>query len=216
MTISTPSPLLNRLEATPVISPLCQKPPSPMIAIGRFCHVRCHCRGARKRHAVAEDGIAQRERRESRKRMAADVGADVGRAQFALHQLDRGEHRTLRAAGAEGRRARRQGPESGGGFLPCARSGRAPFSAMVSASMPFGFGLLQERSQTFQQAHRRYIRPPAAAALAEHARVDVGAAQLDVHRLLDVVGIAFFDDQHRALACAERRAAPPAPTDRPH
>ncbi len=37
ITIRTPSPLLNRLEATPVIRPLCQKPPSPMIAIGRFC-----------------------------------------------------------------------------------------------------------------------------------------------------------------------------------
>ena len=35
MTISTPSPLLNRFEATPVMSPLCQKPPSPITAIGR-------------------------------------------------------------------------------------------------------------------------------------------------------------------------------------
>src|SRR4029078_13691262 len=36
MTISTPSPLLNRLEATPVINPLCQNLPSPMTAIGRL------------------------------------------------------------------------------------------------------------------------------------------------------------------------------------
>src|SRR6185503_4302191 len=36
MTMSTPSPLLNRFEATPVISPLCQKPPSPITAMGRF------------------------------------------------------------------------------------------------------------------------------------------------------------------------------------
>ena len=35
MTISTPSFLLNRFEATPVISPLCQKPPSPITEIGR-------------------------------------------------------------------------------------------------------------------------------------------------------------------------------------
>ena len=31
-----PSPLLNRLLATPVMTPLCQKPPSPITAIGRF------------------------------------------------------------------------------------------------------------------------------------------------------------------------------------
>ena len=35
MMISTPSPLLNRFDVTPVIRPLCQKPPSPMTAIGR-------------------------------------------------------------------------------------------------------------------------------------------------------------------------------------
>src|SRR4029450_9623025 len=35
ITISTPSPLLKRFEATPVTRPLCQKPPSPITAIGR-------------------------------------------------------------------------------------------------------------------------------------------------------------------------------------
>ena len=42
------------------------------------------------------------------------------------------------------------------------------------------------------------------AALAEHAGLDVGAAQLDVDLLLDVVGRAFLDHQHGALAGAER------------
>src|SRR6185436_7267500 len=36
MITSTPSPLLSRLEATPESRPLCQKPPSPMIATARF------------------------------------------------------------------------------------------------------------------------------------------------------------------------------------
>ena len=60
MMISTPSPLLNRFDATPVISPLCQKPPSPMIAIGRLSMFGVDGRGARERHAVAEDRVAQR------------------------------------------------------------------------------------------------------------------------------------------------------------
>ncbi|MNC90669.1 hypothetical protein D3C83_67980 [compost metagenome] len=35
MITSTPSPLFIRLEATPESRPLCQNPPSPMIATGR-------------------------------------------------------------------------------------------------------------------------------------------------------------------------------------
>jgi hypothetical protein len=36
MITSTPPPLLNTFEATPVINPLCQNPPSPITAMGRF------------------------------------------------------------------------------------------------------------------------------------------------------------------------------------
>src|SRR5262245_35330794 len=36
MMTSTPSPLFSRLEATPESRPLCQKPPSPMMATARF------------------------------------------------------------------------------------------------------------------------------------------------------------------------------------
>ena len=70
-------------------------------------HVRADRGGAGQRHAVAEDRIAERERREGRERMAADIGADMGRADLALHKLDGGEHRALRTAGAEIRRPRR-------------------------------------------------------------------------------------------------------------
>src|SRR3982751_2662707 len=35
MITSTPSPLFSRFDATPESRPLCQKPPSPMIATGR-------------------------------------------------------------------------------------------------------------------------------------------------------------------------------------
>jgi hypothetical protein len=39
--------------------------------------------------------------------MAADIGADMNRSEFALRQFDRGKNRALRTAGAEIRRARR-------------------------------------------------------------------------------------------------------------
>ena len=36
MMTSTPSPLFSRADDTPDSSPLCQKPPSPMMATGRL------------------------------------------------------------------------------------------------------------------------------------------------------------------------------------
>ncbi len=51
--------------------------------------------------------------------MAADVGADMGRADLALRELDGGEHRALRTAGAEIRRPRRNVADGGhdGGLM---------------------------------------------------------------------------------------------------
>ena len=106
--------------------------------------------GARQRHAVAENGIAERERREGRERMAADIGADVGRPQFALHQLDGGKHRALRAAGAEGGRARRQRPERGCGFGLVRDQAARLFRHAVGVDAVRA-GRLQERRQAFQQ-----------------------------------------------------------------
>ena len=51
--------------------------------------------GARERHAVAEDRVAHAERRHGRERVAADVGADVGRTELALdivQQLEQEGH----------------------------------------------------------------------------------------------------------------------------
>jgi hypothetical protein len=69
--------------------------------------------GARKRHAVAEDRIAERERRECRERMAADIGADMGRADVALRELDGCEHGSLGTTGAEIRRPWRDVADGG-------------------------------------------------------------------------------------------------------
>jgi hypothetical protein len=74
---------------------------------GTFRHVRSNGGGARQRHAIAKNRIAERERGKSRKRMAADIGADMDRSEFALCELDRGKNRALRTAGAEIRRSRR-------------------------------------------------------------------------------------------------------------
>src|SRR4029453_14950422 len=79
-------------------------------------HVRRYSRRAGERHAVAKDGIAKRKRRKSRERVATDIGTDMGRPEFALHQLDGGKDGTLRTAGTEGGRTRRQRAQSRSGF----------------------------------------------------------------------------------------------------
>ncbi len=158
--------------------------------------------GARERHAVAEDRIAEAERREGRERMAADVGADVGRSELALHQLDRGEHRALRAAGAEIRRSRRNVAERRHrGRLVREHVLRARRDRVgVDAGRP---RLREEGREPLEQHLRHVLAGARQATLAEHAGLDVGAAQLDVDRLLDVVGRALLDHQHGALAGAE-------------
>ena len=106
-----PSPPFIRRDETPDSRPLCQKPPSPMTAIGRFCWklVTAAAFDARLM-PIAEDRVAEAERREGRERVAADVGGVVHLADFALGQFQRGEKRPLRTTRAECRRARRHGP----------------------------------------------------------------------------------------------------------
>ena len=135
--------------------------------------------------------------------MAADIGADMGRPDLALRQLDRGEHRPLRAAGAEGRRPRRQRRRAPRRRPACAPHDLARARAIASASMPAGLRLGEERREAVEQHVRGVFAGLRQHVLAEHAGLDVGAAQLDVDRLLDVVGEAFLDDQHGALAGAE-------------
>ena len=63
--------------------------------------------------------------------------------------------------------------------------------------------LRQERRKPAQQDFGRVVAAARQAALAEHARLDVGAAQDDIDLLLDIVGRAFLDHQHGALAGAK-------------
>ena len=96
MMTSTPSDLLCSAVATPVCTPLCQKPPSPITAIVRFCWIGADAGVRGERHAVAEDRVAEAERRERRERMAADVGGVVDLADVLLDELHRAEHGPLR------------------------------------------------------------------------------------------------------------------------
>ncbi len=166
-------------------------------------HVRRDRGGARQRHAVAEDGVAEAERREGRERVAADVGADVGRPELALHQLDGAEHGSLGAAGAEIGRPRRDVAERchGGSLVRQHSLGARRDRIGVDAGWP---RLRHERGDAVDQRLRLVFAGARQRPLAEHACPNISAAQLDVDCVLDVGGRAFLDHQHCALVGAER------------
>ena len=101
--------------------------------------------------------------------MAADIGADMGRADLALRELDGGEHRPLRAAGAEIRRSRRDIADGGGdgGLVREQRIGLRGNGIGIDAGRA---RLRQERGNPAQPDFRRVVAATRQAALAEHAR----------------------------------------------
>ena len=104
----------------------------------------------------------------------------------------------MQKAGGRGGR----GPSAAAAFALWAMSPRA-FSRDCVGINAARFCILQERREAFEQHIGGVFAGARQRALAEHAGVDVGAAQFDVDRLLDVVGKAFLDHQHGALAGAE-------------
>ena len=72
-----------------------------------------------------------------------------------------------------------------------------------AASMPAGFAALRNFASPRSITSLGVFAGLGQRALAVNARLDVGAAQLGIDRLLDIVGQAFLDDQHVALADAE-------------
>ena len=133
--------------------------------------------------------------------MAADVGADMGRPELALHQLDGAEHRALGTAGAEigGRAGMSPAAAVAAGLCASIACVRA---AIASASTPLG-RVSEEGGEPQHQHLGRIFAGARQQALAADAGLDIGAAQLHVDRLLDVVGAALLDHQHRAFARAE-------------
>ena len=166
------------------------------------CHVRADGSGAGERHAVAEDRIAERERRKGRERMAADVGRDMGRADLALDELDGGKHRPLRTTGAEIRRPRRDVAGIGHGR----RLVREKFFRALGNRIGIDAGwtrLGEERGDAAQQRLGIVITGARQTAFAENARRYVDATQDHIDLLLDIFGRALLDHQHGALADAE-------------
>ena len=96
-------------------------------------------------------------------RVAADVGRDVHRPDVLLRQLERREHRALRAADAEARRARGQRRRRA-----ARRRGAARLVALQPGACRLGHGLrgrvlqvaADELGQAVGHAPRRCTRPP--------------------------------------------------------
>src|SRR5215471_2223384 len=134
--------------------------------------------------------------------MAADIGADVDRPEFALGQFDRGKNRALRTAGAEIRRPRRNIVER--------RKRAGAMRTNVFDAARNGFGIeaarLRRRNEardTAQQHLRRIVAVCGQAALAVNARVHPAAAQNYVDLLFDVIGRTLLHDQDGTFAGAE-------------
>ncbi len=102
-----------------------------------------------------------------------------------------------KAGGRGGRSAKR-----GGGFR-FVRDQGARFVRDGIGIEALRLGLLEECRQAFEQHVGGVFAGLRQRAFAEHAGLQVGAAQFDVDRLLDVIGIAFLDDEDAALAGAE-------------
>ena len=160
--------------------------------------------GAGAAEAVAHGGVADVERRQDREQVAADVAAHVMRAELALDQLHRGEDRPLRAAGAERRRA---AVHLAGDGLLCAGEPLARGRSRRRRARRFGEQIGAMAAMNFRRPSRTTppVYSPAIGSMSlPSTRVWTSARRRMVFdRLLDVVGLAFLDDQDRLLAGAE-------------
>ncbi len=95
-------------------------------------------------------------------------------------------------------------PSAAAAFGLCASMPRALLGNGIDVE-PAGRAACRKRGEPVEQHVGGVFAGLGQRALAVDLRLDVGAAQFDVDRLLDVVGEAFLDDQHGALAGAERR-----------
>ena len=150
---------------------------------------------------VSHRGVAQVEGRQDGEKVAADVGADVVLAQLALDQLHRGEDGPLGAAGAKARRARLHAGLQGAlrfGPCGCQRDDLARRGLRLQLAMH-----LQESAQALEHGSRGVFPRHRQHVLAVQRGGRAGLAQDGRHVLLDKVRLAFFHQQHGALAFAE-------------
>ena len=162
---------------------------------------RVERRGRGRPEPVAHGGGAELERRHDREQMAADVGRDVVLPELLLDQLGGGEDRPLRAADAEARRAAGNDADEVGDFVAVAALVGRPHLARQHVrrlGAQEGADAVQHDLAGIFAGHRQMF-------LADDPGAAAGLVQHRGHRLLDVVGLAFLDHQHRILAFAERQ-----------
>ena len=180
--------------------------PEPAVAHdahGTLAHVGADGGRARQPQPVAEHGVADVEGRQCGERMATDVGAHVHVPDLALHDLQRAEHRALRATGAESGRTVRNGcGEDLGSAAPGVvhRPDDSRVRRIVVAEH-----LAQERVHPAQHDLARVLAGHRERTLPEELRVHVGPAKETPDCFLQIVGLAFLHDQHGTLARTESR-----------
>ena len=151
--------------------------------------------GASGTESIPHDGAAEVERREGRKRVAADVGTDIDRAELALEELDRGKQRSLRTADAEARWPRRHdGLEA---RQRDRRRGRCGGRQRIGQPLPqkrFDAGF--DCTGGILAGHRKGPLP-------DHPGLEAGLAEELIDRLLDELRLTLFDHENRLLAAGE-------------
>ena len=205
--------LVEQIAATPVTRPLCQKPPSPMMAMGGASAGWADRRGARQAHPVAEDRVAEAERRE-----VANEWQPMS-ALMWVGPISRCTSLIAAKTGRSGQPVQKSGGRGGsrrarpGGVSSVRSSARASDRLEGDAVEA---GLAQKSTKPCIITSGGCIRRPSAGGPCRGCGSAYRRAAAHVDRLLDIVGIAFFDHQHGSLAGAEPRAAPPARADRRH
>ena len=117
---------------------------------------------------------------------------------------------SLRAlnTGRSGQPVQKAGGRAGRSPKPAAALGRWPtmsrtLATIASVSMPAGRTSARKAASPSSSTSAVYSPALGSGPLPSTRVCDVGAAQLHVHRLLDVFGMAFLDHEHGALAGAE-------------
>ena len=153
-------------------------------------------RGAGRAQAVAGDGVADVERGNRGKGVAADVHAYLQFAEFLLQQLDRGEERAFRASGTQagrplGHQLLQFFPVRAVGLFQRRNGSRAGFPARQEFAQP----LLHQLAGVLP-GHGKHV-------LAVHPGLHVVASQDGVDVLFQVVRLAFLHQQHRLFVTTE-------------
>ena len=169
----------------------------PLVDVGGDPH------GTGQAQPVSHHGVAQIERGERGEGVTADVRADVHLAHLLLRQLQRAEHRALGTAHAKPGGAFGEGlPQQFRGPPLVFRHPRG-FGRGHGHGGMIGHGGAHIAAQPGQQHFAGVFSGHGQKVLAVHGRIDAGFSEQDVHRLLDVIGVALLDHQYASLVLAK-------------